>query len=299
MLLSVYAKAFRGSTADQIREAAASGFEGLELRGDVDGVPLGQLPSEQFADLCGQAADLGLLVSTLALGPIGRMRQDLDGLRHIGRLSSLCGARIRLFSSDRPGVGDRRAAYGEPDDGWMADEADGLRECVEALREGNPSSLVMLEAEPNSIANTVARQARLIEAVGLPDVGYNWDFVNCWMGGEHPWPGPWQHLSGHLYGVHYKGAKADPHDPLEYACQAMPGDDDIPHMALWATWAAVGFDGPVTVDPHYGLFGRADRFEPEPDNPNAEVCRRTLHAMIDFRRRALARLETAALATLE
>lgn len=287
MQLSVYAKAYRGTTSDQIAAAAADGFEGIELRGDVDGQALTALDRDVFRGLLAEAAELGVTIVTLALGMVDGLQHNLDGLRHVGMLAGISGARVRLFSSRRANR-DGDAVYAEPDEVEFEAEAAALAACAGALHAAHPGIAVMLEAEPDSIGNTVARQARLIEQAGA-DVGYNWDFVNCWMGGEYPWPGTWQLLEGRLLGVHYKAARARLSEPARYASQCLPADSDLPHRAMWATWAAAGFSGPVTVDPHYPLFAASDRFQPEPDNPQAEVCRLTLDSMRALRDEAMAR----------
>ncbi|MCC7492912.1 MAG: hypothetical protein IT204_11210 [Fimbriimonadaceae bacterium] len=288
MILAVYAKAYPGGTADQIAAAAADGFEGLELRGDIDGVPLGQVDADVFRQTCDQAAEAGLQLVTLALGAVDGLAGRRAELRRVGELAGISGARVRLFSSNRPGVQQARDAWEDPSEDLLREEADNLRVCVTALREAWPGVQVMLEAEPISIGNTVVRQARLIELAGVP-VGYNWDFVNCWMGGEHPWPGPWSQLEGNLLGVHYKLALADPYAPAEYASQTRPPHDDLPHGALWSAWAAAGFAGPVTVDPHYGLIAERDRYQPPSAQPTVRLVRETLAVMRQHRDRALAR----------
>ncbi|MBI2298297.1 MAG: sugar phosphate isomerase/epimerase [Armatimonadetes bacterium] len=285
MLLSVFAQALGGDIHHQIRTAAALGFEALELRHAVDGVPLGELAVEQFREICESAAEEGLLVATLAVGTLDQLARHEHVLWHLGELAIIAGARVRVFSSIRPPGANRLS---EPDVELFAREAAALRFCAQVIGEASHGGLVMLEAEPDSIANTIARQARLITAAETPEVGYNWDLVNCWRAGEYPWPGPWPLLSERLYGIHLKGAKGAAHNPEEYASMAIPGDDDLPHHAIWATLAAAGFDGPITVDPHYPDFAPADRFDPEPANPDAEVCVRTLAAMQVLRAHALA-----------
>ncbi len=289
MILSVYAKAYRGDVRARLAAAAADGFEGVELRGDVDGTPLTAVDPDAFRDLCGFAADLGVQVVTLALGAVGNLSGNLPGLRRVGELAGIAGARVRLFSSNRPGVRQPHEAWGDPPEDDFRREADDLAMCTDAVVSAWPGVQVMLEAEPISIANTISRQARLIATAGV-SVGFNWDFVNCWMGGEYPWPEPWSWLEGRLLGVHFKAAKANPLEPARYASQAIPPADDLPHRAMWATWAASGFCGPVTVDPHYGLIAPADRFDPEPEQPDTELCRCSLAVMQELRHQALERV---------
>jgi len=286
MLLSVCASAFGGSMAERLAAAAAAGFEAVELRGEVDGLPLVELAVDAFADVCQMAAEHGLMVATVALGQVGDLVDNADLLRRVGAMSALSGARIRIFSSFRPGIADRSQAGDEPPPMLWERELEALGRCVDTIHAEHAQALVMVESEPISVANTVALSARLLSELGRTNVGLNWDFVNCWMAGEHPWPNTWSVLRDWLYGVHYKGAKADPFDPTRYASQCLPGDDDVPHRSIWATLAAVGFDGPVTIDPCYAEFSAADRFDPEPELPDQEIAVRTLARMAAYRQHA-------------
>lgn len=290
MLLTVQARAYAGRLADQLRAAAADGFEAVELDSTLDGVPLVELGESQFSDLCGAAAEQGLVIATLGVGAVDALGEQTAGIARLAQLSLASGSRLRLLSSARPGVADRLHAQDDPPEMLFEREVELWRRAVTTIWDANPSALVMVESSPLGVCNTIGRQARLLDALDLPGLGFNWDFVNCWMAGEHPWPGPWELLRGRLYGVHYKAAKADPYNPRLYASQCLPGDDDIPHRSLWATWAAVGYDGPVTVEPQYQHFAAADRFAPEPPDPQREVCARVLERMLDYRRRAWERL---------
>ena len=292
MILSVHLKAFQGDAFAKLESAADAGFEGVELRGDVDGTPLTELTAERMQEVARAASDLGLQVSTLALGPVERHAPDSDGLKKVAALAAEVGARIRLFSSNRPepeGASDDWA-LGEPDDDLFDVEAKNLAACVSAIQSEHAEAIVAMEAEPISVANTVERQARLFERAETPSMGFNWDVVNCWMGGEYPWPRSWKTLEGRLFGVHIKGAKANPLRPWRYASQALPGQDDLPHQAMFVTWLASGFNGPITVDPHYNLFAETDHFAPEPEYPDTEVCLRTLEAMKAYREMARQRV---------
>ncbi len=289
MQLCVYAKAYPGDTANQVRAAADDGFEGVEFRHDLDSTPLTVLDLDVFRAACELAAEAGLAVVTLALGEVRAHAPDQAGLRNVAALAAVSGARVRLFSSARRGSRDLPDCWCEPTEEDFRHEVDDLVTCVRALREGWPGVSVMLESEPYSVANTIARQARLIDTAQVP-VGFNWDFVSTWMGGEYPWPGPWAVVEGRLLGVHYKAARADPHHPERYASQCAPPYDDLPHLAMWSAWAASGFYGPVTVDPHYHHFAAEDRFVPEPEAPTVELCRRSLRIMRDLRERAFERI---------
>ncbi|MBI5834887.1 MAG: sugar phosphate isomerase/epimerase [Armatimonadetes bacterium] len=289
MLLSVCVSAFAGTVSEQLAAAAEAGFEAVELRGLIDGQPITQLSVDAFGDVCQLAAEYGLMVATVAVGQVGDLADNAELLRRVGAMSALNGARIRLFSSMRPGVSDASEAGEEPPAMLWEHELKALARCVDAIHAEHAQALVMVESEPVSVANTVALGARLLADLDRPNVGLNWDFVNCWMAGEHPWPGTWVTLRDWLYGVHYKGAKADPFDPTRYASQCLPGDDDIPHRSIWATLAAVGFDGPVTIDPNYAEFRPVDWFEPEPEQPDREIAVRTLPRLAAYRQHAWAR----------
>lgn len=286
MLLSVCTSAFAGTVAEQLAAVSEAGFEAVELRGVVDGVPLTELSVDGFGEVCQTAAEFGLMVATVAFGQVGSLADNDDLLRRAAAMSALGGARIRLFSSFRPGIADRTEAVGDPPAMLWQHELDVLGHCVDTIHAEHPQALVMLESEPVSVANTAVLGARLLDDLGRANVGLNWDFVNCWMAGEHPWPGTWSVLRDRLYGVHYKGAKAGRFDPTRYGSQCLPGDDDIPHRSIWATLAAAGFDGPVTIDPCYAEFAPGDWFSPTPEQPDREIALRTLPRLAAYRQYA-------------
>lgn len=289
MLLSVCQSAFDGSVIEQIAAAAAAGFEALELRSPLDGQPLSALSEAEFAELSQRAADEGLTIATLALGPVDELVAAPDTLRHMAALSGRSGARLRIFSRLRPGVSDPLEAQGEPDQDLWDQELELWGRCQEIVSAENRATLVMLEAEVTSVANTAARAARLLEALDRRCLGYNWDFVNCWRAGEHPWPGPWPYLRGMTYGIHLKGARADRFEPDRYGSQCLPADDDVPHRAICAALVAAGFEGPVTVDPDWSQFLPADRPDPAPATPSAWIAAESLPFMAACRAHAWAR----------
>ena len=55
---------------------------------------------------------------------------------------------------------------------------------------------------------------------------------------------------------------------------ALPGEDDVPHAEILGKLLASGFDGVVTIDPHYHQFAEPDKLEGV-DDPVLEVTRRT------------------------
>ncbi|HUW82095.1 MAG TPA: hypothetical protein VMZ31_04765 [Phycisphaerae bacterium] len=98
--------------------------------------------------------------------------------------------------------------------------------------------------------------------------------VNGWRAGEPPWaPGVFDQIAGHIAHIHVKGARAAPDG--SFATMAVPGRDDVPHAELLGALDRSGFDGTVTIDPHYGQFAEADKLT-DVEEPVLEVVRQTL-----------------------
>jgi sugar phosphate isomerase/epimerase len=56
---------------------------------------------------------------------------------------------------------------------------------------------------------------------------------------------------------------------------AIPGEDDVPHAVLLKRLQKSGFNGVLTIDPHYNQFAPEDRLDNVP-NAVLEVVRRTI-----------------------
>ena len=80
-------------------------------------------------------------------------------------------------------------------------------------------------------------------------------------------------IAGQVVQVHIKGARANPDG--SFHAMALPGADDVPHAALIGRLHDSGFDGILTIDPHYNQFAPECRLDNVP-HPVYEVVLRTI-----------------------
>ena len=188
---------------------------------------------------------------------------------HLAELAETFDARnVRVYSFVRPAG----RAISEAD---RSDSAAFLAELAAIC--GRRGRVLVIENEPPTLTGTCAELGDLMrrsESVAA-NLKLNWDIVNGWQAGELPWAdGIFDQIAGHVAHLHIKGAKADASEPTRFGSMALPGRDDVPHRRLFERLAASGFDGIVTIDPHYGQFAEADKLAGV-TNPEIEVVRLT------------------------
>lgn len=232
-------------------------------------------------DAAGRAGEAirsrGLAVGTVASWGVNTMNGDYDPASiahrremreltaHLSDLARLLGARnVRVYSFTRP--------EGDVTESHRADNAEFLSELAAVAAERG--RVLVIENEPPTLTATCRELGDLMRRAGSDSLKVNWDIVNGWRAGELPWgKGAYDEIAGHVATIHVKGARAGADG--SYATMAVPGDDDVPHAELLARLLASGFDGTVTIDPHYGDFAPGDRLGGH-DDPVLEVTRRTL-----------------------
>jgi sugar phosphate isomerase/epimerase len=181
---------------------------------------------------------------------------------HLADLAAELGARsVRVYSFKRP--------QGPITDAHRADNAEFLSElghiCAQRGR------LLLVENEPPTLTATCAELADLMRRVTCPAVKINWDIVNGWRAGETPWAGGvFEQIRSHVAHIHVKGAKANADGA--FATMAIPGKDDVPHGQLLRQLRQSGFDGIITIDPHYYQFAESDKLTGVEDPVLEVVC---------------------------
>ena len=102
-----------------------------------------------------------------------------------------------------------------------------------------------IEVENNFWADTGARTAAIMHAVGEAGLGVNWDPGNAFEAGDLPFPNGYQPIRQYVQHVHFKDAVRRPDGSVDYAIQ---GDID------WAGQIHAlhedGYQGFVSVEPH-------------------------------------------------
>ena len=267
---------------DRPFEEALDAFAGLGLK-TID--VRSKIGPDNVDTLSGEAAERasdavrsrGLTVGAVASWGVNSMNGDYDpadpahrsAMRertvHLAALAELLGARwVRVYSFKRP--------EGEATEADRADNAAFLSELAALAAEHG--RVLVIENEPPTLTATCRELGDLMRRAGSGSLKINWDIVNGWRAGEVPWAeGVFDEIAGHVATIHVKGARASPDG--SFGSMALPGEDDVPHADLLGRLAGSGFDGTVTIDPHYGDFAEADRLSGF-DDPVLEVTRRTL-----------------------
>ncbi|HUW82355.1 MAG TPA: sugar phosphate isomerase/epimerase [Phycisphaerae bacterium] len=184
---------------------------------------------------------------------------------HLAQLAELLEApSVRVYSLKRPD--DPVTEQHRADNAAFLYELAAI--CAERKR------LLVIENEPPTLTATCAELGDLMRRPVHESLKINWDIVNGWRAGELPWaPRVFDQIAGHVAHIHVKGARAAPDG--SFATMAVPGKDDVPHVELLAALDRSGFDGTVTIDPHYGQFAEADKLT-DVEEPVLEVVRQTL-----------------------
>jgi sugar phosphate isomerase/epimerase len=118
-----------------------------------------------------------------------------------------------------------------------------LAEAAEAARAADLELLV--ETEEGFWADTGTRSAALIERVGSPVLGINWDPANALIEGDVPFPDGYAALKHLVRNVHFKDARRYPDGTWE-----LLADGDVDWAGQIAALAADGYAGAIAVEPH-------------------------------------------------
>jgi len=101
--------------------------------------------------------------------------------------------------------------------------------------------LIGVEYEPGLLIERAAELAALIEEVGSPQLGANWDIGHSFLDGESPEAAA-QLLAGRIWNVHVEDIKARKHFHL------VPGDGDLPFERYFNALRAQQYSGFLTVE---------------------------------------------------
>lgn len=252
------------------------GLSTIDLRSKIGGDNVDILAGTAAQRAQDAIAVRGLSVGCVASWGVNPMSGDYDPAdaayrqqmrertKHLANLAQMLGARhVRVYSFKRPA--------GEITEVQRADNAAFLAELAHICAERE--RVLVIENEPPTLTATVAELGDLMRRDVPANLKLNWDIVNGWRAGELPWnAGVFEQIAGHVAHVHVKGARA--HTDGSFATMAVPGQDDVPHRELMQKLLDSGFDGVITIDPHYGQFAEKDKLTDVAD-PVLEVVRRT------------------------
>jgi sugar phosphate isomerase/epimerase len=104
---------------------------------------------------------------------------------------------------------------------------------------------LLVETEEGFWADTGARSAALIERVGNPSLGINWDPANALIEGDVPFPDGYTAVRRHVRNVHFKDARRYPDGSWELLAEG-----DVDWSGQIGALKADGYCGPIAVEPH-------------------------------------------------
>lgn len=141
---------------------------------------------------------------------------------------------IIVFSFHRAG-----ATAGEAPEGV----AEVLAQAAEAAAARRLTLLV--ETEEGHWANTGARTARLIDAIGSSALAANWDPANALIEGDVPYPSGYEALRRHVRNVHFKDVIRHPDGGWEIAAKGQ-----VDWTGQISALVADRYDGCIAIEPH-------------------------------------------------
>jgi 3-dehydroshikimate dehydratase len=276
MKLSVFTDIFAGDFDDALKTVSSLGFTQVDLRSRIGEYNVDTLPRSEFAALRKKIESHGLSVACVASWGVNpghgkyealsaeHRRKSRENVEHLVELSSAVGCRhIRVYSLKRP--------QGPLTEEYLNYNATMLSEFAAIASAKN--CVLVIENEPFAVTGTCVELADLMRRKISPSLKVNWDIVNGWRMGEQPWtPGRLDGLRGEIVHAHVKGARGTPDG--KFASMALPGADELSHAQIFEMLYAAGFDGTVTIDPHYSEFNDADKLHVAGD-PVIEVVRWT------------------------
>lgn len=118
-----------------------------------------------------------------------------------------------------------------------------LGDATEAARTAGLELLI--ETEEGFWADTGARSAALVEQVGSPAIGINWDPANALIEGDVPFPDGYAALKHLVRNVHFKDARLYPDGSWELLAEG-----DVDWAGQIAALTADGYRGCIAVEPH-------------------------------------------------
>lgn len=245
MKLSFITDEVTQSFGEAIRFAHENGLTGLELR-SVEEQPIDQIPQELLRIWRRRLDEEGLCVCGLA-STFFKCEPDAQCLeQEMAKLERLCDAADLLGCT-----GIRGFAFFAPPEGPLAAQrlAPYFERPVQLMR--SRGKLLLLEADPSVNTSNHAALARLIKAIGAPEVRAIFDPGNCLYDplGETPFPDGYQAIRPYLAHVHIKDAvRAQP----ESYC-VKPGTGQVGYSALLRQLAQDGYTGWLSLETHYRL----------------------------------------------
>ncbi|HEX5335290.1 MAG TPA: sugar phosphate isomerase/epimerase family protein [Propionicimonas sp.] len=239
--LSGFADEISPDLDEQVALVTSLGLRYIELRSAWD-VNVLDLDGDQLCRVKTTLDGAGLGVSSIG-SPIGKIAitddnaPHLDRMRHAADVAKLFGAPfIRMFSYFMPAGADP--------DGYR-DEVIARIGALAAIAEDAGVTLIH-ENEKEIFGDIPRRCLDIVEAVNSPALALTWDNANFVQCGVRPFTEAYPLLAPHVAYLQVKDALADDGTVVP------AGEGDGEFRETMRAFAARGFDGFVSLEPHLG-----------------------------------------------
>jgi sugar phosphate isomerase/epimerase len=230
------------SLSEVLRAATAYGYDGVELRvisGQLDLWNLPEFKSPSLANTRSIIQDYGLVVASMGSSAcfhspdIRERERNLDSALRMADIAAGLGApSIRVFGDHIPPGCDRKQTAA-----WIADA---LTRLAEKLK---PSG-IQVWLETHGDFATAADVCEIFAQLNCAQIGIIWDPANAFdQNGEAPHIPP--QVSSHIRHVHLKDLTRNVQGSTSYT---LTGEGEFPFATMFASLAAIGFDGFVSFE---------------------------------------------------
>lgn len=114
-----------------------------------------------------------------------------------------------------------------------------------AERAGAAGVDFLIETEEGHWADTGARSAALLERIGNPAAGINWDPANALIDGDVPYPDGYASVRPHVRNIHFKDARR-----FADGSWTLLADGDVDWQGQVRALVSDGYRGPIAIEPH-------------------------------------------------
>jgi len=266
------------SFQESLEHAKNLGFTNIDLRGKLNGSTIDDVTLEKARVLSEMIQEQGLQVSSLSSwavnsctfsGPPKYDNHDEEHHKQMGEvlnrlfdLADIFGSTfIRIYSLYRQE--DFNLLSDEEKDAQYLHNANIMLRHAEQAKSRN--KILLVENEPPTLTNSAKELGILMKYTNHPNLKVNWDVLNGWRAGEYPTVEAYEHIKGHVYQTHLKGAyrlsnsitKENPTGT--FGNFAIAGKDDYDHTPVMKAIAENDPQAILTIDTHYPSFYVQDR----------------------------------------
>jgi len=235
--LSAFADEAGGSTDEQIAALNKAGLDRIDPR-SVDGHNIVDLPLDLAEKVKAKYDAAGITVNMYG-SPIGKIdiaddvQQDLDRLRHLGKLKAIFGCnKVRIFSYYNK--------HGAPKDQWKARTIENIKKLSDLA--GELGMELYHENESDIYGDAADDVLDLADLRDGQSLFFIYDFANYIRTGEAGWE-TWRKMKSTTDYFHFKDQKnSGEHVPM--------GQGETDSFEILKDAADSGWEGGCTLEPH-------------------------------------------------